>query len=130
MIFGAPCIGKSLLANNLAERLNISNVLQTDIVEMVMKSMESKYFESLSSISEFDGNEDKFVLNFRKVLYHKINRAAESFAKEYPLTSPSVSAKAKQSSLKDLLHSPIITSSKSTISISYLSHPMTLIRSK
>lgn len=27
IIFGAPCIGKSLLANNLAERLNISNVL-------------------------------------------------------------------------------------------------------
>lgn len=40
IIFGAPCIGKSLLANNLAERLNISNVLQTDIVAMVMRSME------------------------------------------------------------------------------------------
>lgn len=39
IIFGAPSIGKSLLANNLAERLNISNVLQTDIVEMVMRSI-------------------------------------------------------------------------------------------
>lgn len=27
IIFGAPCMGKSILANNLAERLNISNVL-------------------------------------------------------------------------------------------------------
>lgn len=27
LIFGAPCIGKSLIANNLAERLNVSNVL-------------------------------------------------------------------------------------------------------
>jgi 2-phosphoglycerate kinase len=26
-IFGAPCIGKSVIANNLAERLNVSNVL-------------------------------------------------------------------------------------------------------
>jgi len=27
LIFGAPCIGKSLIANCLAERLNVSNVL-------------------------------------------------------------------------------------------------------
>jgi len=41
LIFGAPCMGKSILANNLAERLNISNVLQTEIVEMVMRSMDA-----------------------------------------------------------------------------------------
>lgn len=34
-------MGKSILANNLAERLNISNVLQTEIVEMVMRSMDA-----------------------------------------------------------------------------------------
>ncbi|CAD8186784.1 unnamed protein product [Paramecium octaurelia] len=58
IIFGAPSIGKSLLANNLAERLNISNVLQTDIVEMVMRSINPEQFN-------YDGNED-FITKFKK----------------------------------------------------------------
>ena len=37
LIFGAPCMGKSIIATYLAERLNISNVLQTDIVKMMMR---------------------------------------------------------------------------------------------
>lgn len=43
-IQGAPKIGKSIIATYLAERLNISNVLQTSIVEMMMKLIDDKFF--------------------------------------------------------------------------------------
>ncbi|CAD8152012.1 unnamed protein product [Paramecium octaurelia] len=58
IIFGAPSIGKSLLANYLAERLNISNVLHTDIVEMVMRSINPEQFT-------YDENQD-FITKFKK----------------------------------------------------------------
>jgi 2-phosphoglycerate kinase len=54
LIFGAPCIGKSLIANNLAERLNISNVLQTDIVEIVMRDLDGHYFQTLKNMDEIE----------------------------------------------------------------------------
>ncbi|KAL4456189.1 hypothetical protein ABPG74_014150 [Tetrahymena malaccensis] len=39
LIFGAPKIGKSNIANQLADKMNISNVLQTDIISCVMEMM-------------------------------------------------------------------------------------------
>lgn len=66
LIFGAPCMGKSLLANNLAERLNISNVLQTDIVEMVMRSIDPLQFANTPPIQQLSLQE--MNLEYRKVL--------------------------------------------------------------
>ena len=47
LVFGAPCIGKSLIANGLADRLNVSNVLSTSIVESVMREVNEKYNKTL-----------------------------------------------------------------------------------
>jgi 2-phosphoglycerate kinase len=55
LVFGAPSIGKSLIANHLAERLNVSNVLQTSIVESVMKEVDPKFSTTLR---DFDMIED------------------------------------------------------------------------
>ncbi len=38
LLAGAPAIGKSMIATCLAERLNISNVLSTDMVDLVLRS--------------------------------------------------------------------------------------------
>ena len=57
LVFGAPCIGKSLIANHLAERLNVSNVLQTNIVESVMKELDPKFLKKLKCI--YDVCDDK-----------------------------------------------------------------------
>lgn len=43
LIAGTKCIGKSTIANYLSERLNISNVLQTKIVSIVMSNINEKY---------------------------------------------------------------------------------------
>jgi 2-phosphoglycerate kinase len=63
IIFGAPCIGKSLIANCLAERLNVSNVLQTDIVEIVMRDLGSNYFSTLRNMDEIE-DEKTLIDNF------------------------------------------------------------------
>jgi len=39
MIGGTECMGKSTLVTQLAERINISNILQLSIVQKVMSSM-------------------------------------------------------------------------------------------
>ena len=39
LIGGAACVGKSTLATQLAERLNLSSVLQTDVVYALMSSI-------------------------------------------------------------------------------------------
>jgi 2-phosphoglycerate kinase len=38
MVLGTACVGKSTLATQLAERLNLSAVLQTDLVYEVTRS--------------------------------------------------------------------------------------------
>lgn len=65
LIFGAPCIGKSFIANALAERLNVSNVLQGDIVEIVMREIESRYFAQLETIE--DENDHRLVQNYTRI---------------------------------------------------------------
>jgi 2-phosphoglycerate kinase len=52
---GPPRISKSNIATNLAERLNISNVLQTEIVKIMMNSVNNKKF-SLNKIAFEDEN--------------------------------------------------------------------------
>lgn len=39
MITGTECMGKSTLVTQLAERINISNILQTSIVKKVMEKL-------------------------------------------------------------------------------------------
>jgi hypothetical protein len=40
LVGGSACVGKSTLATQLAERLNLSSVLQTDVVHAVLATME------------------------------------------------------------------------------------------
>jgi 2-phosphoglycerate kinase len=42
LLAGAPCIGKSMIATHLAEKLNISNVLSTNMVDLVLKNLKDK----------------------------------------------------------------------------------------
>lgn len=43
---GAPLVNKSKIATYLAERLNISNVLQTSIVELMMNTIDPNFFKN------------------------------------------------------------------------------------
>ncbi|KRW98830.1 hypothetical protein PPERSA_10601 [Pseudocohnilembus persalinus] len=52
LLGGAPKVGKSMLSTYLAERLNISNVLQTSIVQTMMKTLDPKYFENSFDINQ------------------------------------------------------------------------------
>ena len=56
-IFGAPKIGKSIISQYLAERLNVSNVLQTSIVQMMMKLLNSEFFANTEHFQVKDINE-------------------------------------------------------------------------
>lgn len=40
LVCGTECMGKSTLITQLAERINISNILQTSIVKQVMDNFE------------------------------------------------------------------------------------------
>jgi hypothetical protein len=57
IIGGTFCIGKSILATNLAERLNISNVLQTDIVEVIMNKLDPRYSTNPIHLKSFASSE-------------------------------------------------------------------------
>jgi 2-phosphoglycerate kinase len=55
MICGTPRVCKSIIATYLAERLNISNMLQTSIVEMMMKLIdEDRFFKDCDLFAEED----------------------------------------------------------------------------
>ena len=58
LISGCPCIGKSLISTILADKLNISNVLSTKIVWMVMKNLDNKYFTNYKNLSECKNDYD------------------------------------------------------------------------
>lgn len=60
LIAGTKCIGKSTLANYLSERLNISNVLQTKIVSIVMSNIDKKY--DFSNIFTSDSIEENLKI--------------------------------------------------------------------
>ena len=65
LVLGAPCIGKSLIANNLAERLNVSNVLQTSIVEIVMRLIDERYQRTLMDLDEIE-DEETLLVRFKQ----------------------------------------------------------------
>ena len=57
LLGGSPCIGKSIIANQLSELMNISNVLQTKIVSDVIEDVrEDIHFRELWKIE--NNNED------------------------------------------------------------------------
>lgn len=57
-VFGAPSIGKSLIATNLAEKLNISNVLPTSIVKMTMNILDKNVFEDQHKMDFNEPNDE------------------------------------------------------------------------
>lgn len=90
LVLGAPSIGKSLIANQLAERLNVSNVLQTSIVESVMKEVDSKF---AASLRQFDSILDpqELIQAFSNVYpFVGTARTVASSAKECRSTSSNV----------------------------------------
>lgn len=57
LISGTVGIAKSIIATHLAERMNISNVLQTDIVESVMNRMYPELFTENLKTGEYPSKE-------------------------------------------------------------------------
>jgi len=65
LISGTVGIAKSIIATHLAERMNISNVLQTDIVESVMSRMYPELFEENFKTGEYISKE-KLLFEYQK----------------------------------------------------------------
>lgn len=53
LVCGTKCMGKSTLVTQLAERINISNILQTSIVKQVIKSIQPSRAPQLDVISRY-----------------------------------------------------------------------------
>ncbi|EGR27274.1 hypothetical protein IMG5_199540 [Ichthyophthirius multifiliis] len=68
LILGAPKIGKSSLANQLADKLNISNVLQTDIISSVMDSMSKNIIEQ-NNWNDIQISDDEMLKLYQQKCY-------------------------------------------------------------
>ena len=61
MVMGTGCVGKSTLATQLAERLNLSAVLQTDLVYEVTRHVSPESWPELkAAFRKFDSDEEFF----------------------------------------------------------------------
>jgi len=58
LISGTVGIAKSIIATHLAERMNISNVLQTDIIESVMTKMYPELFDENIKTANYESKEE------------------------------------------------------------------------
>eukprot|EP01017_Pseudomicrothorax_dubius_P002700 TRINITY_DN10195_c0_g1_i3.p1 TRINITY_DN10195_c0_g1~~TRINITY_DN10195_c0_g1_i3.p1 ORF type:complete len:470 (-),score=151.40 TRINITY_DN10195_c0_g1_i3:75-1484(-) len=58
VIGGTFCIGKSMIATTLGEMLNISNVLSTDIVEIIMNKLDARFPLSNMQFQQFPNSDD------------------------------------------------------------------------
>lgn len=67
LIAGAPMIGKTYISNLLSEKLNISNVLQTKVVNLVIKALkkESLHNDNTKDIFKIE-NSEEFIASYYK----------------------------------------------------------------
>lgn len=62
LVCGTKCMGKSTLVTQLAERINISNILQTSIVKQVIKNLNDSDYKPGSVVQNYI-HECKMVRN-------------------------------------------------------------------
>jgi len=65
LISGTIGLGKSIIATHLAERMNISNVLQTEIIELVMHKFDETYCSDNIKLKEYD-SKDELLEEYRR----------------------------------------------------------------
>eukprot|EP00803_Ostreobium_quekettii_P010751 evm.model.scf_186.13 EVM.evm.TU.scf_186.13 scf_186:101302-105734(-) len=66
LICGAPCTGKSTLAQQLAARLNLPNVVQTDLVYQLLRSNGDSPVHSLPVWKRSDLTQAEVITEFRR----------------------------------------------------------------
>lgn len=84
IISGTIGLGKSVLATHLAERMNVSNVLQTEIIEMVMHKMNEDYCSDDIKLREYESDEEliKAYKNRARIVRRGANTDIQKALKE------------------------------------------------